>query len=83
MKTTIIIFVFLLIGLFNETSVTYKTEFVSYKLKETPVLSTTSKRLETQLSILQKNMMKYDKILKRKMLKNSNIIVVPDTSNIK
>jgi hypothetical protein len=83
MKTTLIIVIILLIGVFNQASVTHKEVFVLHKLEETPIESVASKRVKNQLFILQNNMKKYDRALKRKMLKDSNVIIIADTNNVK
>jgi predicted metallopeptidase len=83
MKTTLIIVIILLIGVFNQASVTHKEVLMFHKLEEIPIESVASKRVKNQLFILQNNMKKYDRALKRKMLKDSNVIIIADTNNVK
>lgn len=77
MKTFIIIIIFLFIGLFDESSVAYKIEYHADKLVATPIKEISNK-LKVQLHILQKNVRKYDSVLKVRSTKNI-VMVVPDT----
>ena len=85
MRKATIITVLLFIGLFNYSSISsmskklvYKVE---YKLRETPIKAIPL-GLKYELSLLQKNIKTYDKIIKHKVIEDS-IIIIPDTVKLK
>ena len=85
MRKVMTIIVLLFIGLFNQGSVLSMSKKLVYKfdhkLKETPIKSIPLE-LRYELSLLQRKIKVYDKIVKHKVNEDS-IIVIPDTIKIK